>query len=151
GIRPDAIIDELTSLPKRYTSEEMRIAAPRDRRLRLEGGGNLHQAAIESGVKRYIVQSTGFFYGRGQGLASEEDLLAFDATPGVAGSVATYTQIEKRVFGSPGLEGVALRYGFFYGPGTYHDPEDGSISEQLRQRQYPVIEPGTGVSSFVHI
>ena len=60
-IRPDAIIDELTSLPKRYTPEEMRIAAPRDHRLRLEGGGNLHRAALQNGVKRYIVQSTGFF------------------------------------------------------------------------------------------
>src|SRR3954454_14571933 len=72
-IRPDAIVDELTSLPKRYTPEEMRTAAPRDRRLRLEGGGNLHRAAIETAVKRYIVQSTGFFYGPGQGLASEGD------------------------------------------------------------------------------
>jgi nucleoside-diphosphate-sugar epimerase len=150
-IRPDAIIDELTSLPKRYTPEEMRKAAPRDRRIRLEGGGNLHRAAIETGVKRYIVQSTGFFYGLGEGLASEEDPLAHDASPGVAGSVATYTQIENRVFSSPGLVGIALRYGFFYGPRTYHDPENGSISEQVRQRQYPVIDPATGVFSFIHV
>src|SRR5215510_9591113 len=118
-IRPDAIIDELTSLPKRYTPEEMRTAAPRDRRIRLEGGGNLHRAAIETGVKRYIVQSTGFFYGPGEGLASEKELLAVNASPGVSGSVRTYLQIEKRVLGSRDLEGVALRYGFFYGPGTY--------------------------------
>jgi len=150
-IRPEAIIDELTSLPKRYTPEEMRTAAPRDRRIRLEGGGNLHRAAIETGVKRYIVQSTGFFYGRGEGLASEGDPLAHDASPAVAGSAATYTQIENRVFRSPGLVGIALRYGFFYGPGTYHDPENGSISEQVRQRQYPVIDPATGVFSFIHV
>ena len=55
-IRPDAIIDELTSLPKRYTPEEMRKAAPRDRQIRLEGGGNLYRAAIATGVKRYLVQ-----------------------------------------------------------------------------------------------
>jgi 2-alkyl-3-oxoalkanoate reductase len=150
-IRPDVIIDELTSLPKRYTPEEMRKAAPRDRQIRLEGGGNLHRAARETGVKRYIVQSTGFFYGRGEGPASEEDPLAHDAPPGIAGSVDTYTRIENRVFGSPGLEGVALRYGFFYGPGTYHDPQNGSISEQVRQRQYSAIDPATGVFSFIHI
>jgi nucleoside-diphosphate-sugar epimerase len=150
-IQPDAIVDELTSLPKHYTPEEMRAAAPRDRRIRLEGGGNLHRAAIETGVKRYIVQSTGFFYGRGEGLASEEDPLAHEASPGVAASVATYTQIENRLLSSPGLEGIALRYGFFYGPGTYHDPETGSISELVRQRQYPVIDPATGVFSFVHV
>src|SRR5262245_64012329 len=112
-IRPDAIIDELTSLPKRYTPDEMRTAAPHDRRIRLEGGGNLHRAAMQTGVKRYIVQSTGFFYGPGQGLASEGDPLAHDASPGVAGSVATYTQIENRVFSSPGLVGIALRYASF--------------------------------------
>jgi nucleoside-diphosphate-sugar epimerase len=150
-IRPDAIIDELTSLPKRYTPEEMRTAAPRDRQIRLEGGGNLYRAAIETGVKRYIVQSTGFFYGPGRGLASEGDPLAHDAPSRIAASVATYTQIENRVFSSPGLEGVALRYGFFYGPGTYHDPENGSISEQVRQHQYPVIDPATGVFSFIHV
>ena len=150
-IRPDAIIDELTSLPKRYTPEEMRTAAPRDRRIRLEGGGNLHRAAIEAGVKRYIVQSTGFFYGPGEGPASETDPLAHEASPSIAASVATYTQIENRVFSSPSLVGIALRYGFFYGPGTYHDPENGSISEQVRLRQYPVIDPATGVSSFIHV
>jgi nucleoside-diphosphate-sugar epimerase len=94
-IRPDAIIDELTSLPKRYTPEEMRAAAPRDRQVRLEGGGNLHNAAVRSGVKRYVVQSTGFFYGPGQGLASESDDLARNATPGVAGAVATYTRTRR--------------------------------------------------------
>lgn len=150
-IRPDAIIDELTSLPRRYTPEEMRKAAPRDRQIRLEGGGNLRRAALEAGVKRYIVQSTGFFYGPGEGLATEEDPLARDATPGVSGSVATYTQLEKRLLDSPDIDGVALRYGFFYGPGTYHDPQSGSISEQLRKHEYPVIDPGTGVSSFIHV
>jgi nucleoside-diphosphate-sugar epimerase len=150
-IRPDAIIDELTSLPKRYTPEEMRTAAPRDRRIRLDGGGNLYRAAIETGVKRYIVQSTGFFYGPGQGLASEADPLAHGASPRIASSVATYMEIENRLFGTPDLVGIALRYGFFYGPDTYYDPENGSVSEQVHQRQYPVIDPATGVFSFIHV
>lgn len=150
-IRPDAIIDELTSLPKRYTPEEMRAAAPRDRQVRLQGGGNLYQAAIRAGVKRYAVQSTGFFYAPGQGLASETDSLAHNASPAVAASVATYSEIEKRLFSNSAMEGIALRYGFFYGPRTYHDPSTGSISEQVRERQYPVIDPGTGISSFIHV
>jgi nucleoside-diphosphate-sugar epimerase len=150
-IGPDGIIDELTSLPKLYTPEAMREAAPRDRQVRLEGGGNLYRAASRSGVKRYVVQSTGFFYGPGQGLASETEDLAHDASPAVAGSVATYTEIENRLFGHSGPEAVALRYGFFYGPGTYHDPENGSIAVQVRQGQYPIVEPGSGVSSFIHV
>jgi len=150
-IRPDVIIDELTSLPKNYTPEEMRAAVPRDRRVRLEGGGNLHSAAIRSGVKRYIVQSTGFFYGPGKDLASETDDLAQDATPDVAGAVATYVQNERRLFSDPNLEGVALRYGFFYGPVTYHDPASGSITLQVRESQYSLVEPGSGVYSFIHV
>lgn len=150
-IRPDAIIDELTSLPKRYTPEEMRAAAPRDREVRLEGGGYLHNAAVRFGVKRYVVQSTGFFYGPGQGLASEADDLAHSASPGVASAVGTYTKIEDRLFSDPNLEGVALRYGLFYGPGTYHDSQSGSITLQVREGQYPVVEPGNGVFSFIHI
>ena len=150
-IRPDAIIDELTSLPRQYTPEEMRLAAPRDRQVRLEGGGNLLRAAVRARVRRYLVQSTGFFYAPGEGFASETEPLAHSASPGVTGAVATYTEIERRLFSEPKLKGVALRYGFFYGPGTYYDPAGGSIAEQVRGSQYPVVEPGTGVSSFVHI
>jgi nucleoside-diphosphate-sugar epimerase len=150
-IRPDAVIEELTSLPKRYTPEEMRSAAERDHRVRLEGGGNVHQAAKAAGVKRYIVQSTGFFYAPGTGLATEADPLALKASPGVEGSVRTYTQVEKRVLGVSHPEGVALRYGFFYGPGTYHDPNSGSVSQQVREQKYPVIGSGQGVFSFIHV
>ena len=150
-VKPNALIEELTSLPKRYTPEEMRAAADRDRNVRLVGGRNLHNAARAAGAKRYIVQSTGFFYGPGEGLATEKDALAVNASPGVAGSVRTYMQIEERVLSARDLAGVALRYGFFYGPGTYHDLIDGSVSEQVREQAYPVIGSGRGVFSFVHV
>lgn len=150
-IRPEAVIDELTSLPKRYTPEEMAAAAPRDRELRLSGGRNVQDAAVAAGAKRYIVQSTGFFYAPGAGLANETEPLASQASSGIAGSVRTYMQIEDRVLKAPGLKGTALRYGFFYGPGTYQDPATGSVSQQVRERQYPVIGSGEGVFSFVHV
>lgn len=150
-VKPDAVIEELTSLPKQYTPDEMRAAADRDRTVRLVGGRNVHSAARAAGARRYIVQSTGFFYGPGDGLAQENDRLAVDASPGIAGSVRTYMQIEERVLGARDLPGVALRYGFFYGPGTYHDPVCGSVSEQVREQTYPVIGSGRGVFSFVHV
>jgi nucleoside-diphosphate-sugar epimerase len=150
-VAPDAVIDELTSLPGDYTPEAMRAAAERDRRLRIEGGQNVRHAARAAGAKRYIVQSTGFFYAPGAGLASEAESLAVNASPGVAGSVQTYLQIEKRVLGSRDLEGIALRYGFFYGPGTYHDPDTGSVTRQVREQKYPMVGEGTGVYSFVHV
>jgi nucleoside-diphosphate-sugar epimerase len=150
-VKPDAVIDELTSLPKRYTPEEMRAAADRDRTVRLVGGRNVHNAARAAGARRSVVQSTGFFYGPGEGLAMEKDPLAVNASPGIAGSVRTYMQIEERVLGDRKMQGVALRYGFFYGPGTYHDPIHGSVSEQVHEQAYPVIGSGQGVFSFVHV
>jgi 2-alkyl-3-oxoalkanoate reductase len=150
-VRPDAVIDELTSLPKSYTPEEMKAAAERDRNLRLVGGRNLQNAAQAAGTKRYVVQSTGFFYCPGPALAAEGDALAVNASPAIAASVRTYMQIEERVLGAHDLHGVALRYGFFYGPGTYHDPVDGSVSEQVREQAYPIIGWGQGVFSFVHV
>lgn len=150
-VRPDAVIEELTSLPKRYTPEEMKAAADRDRTVRLVGGRNVQNAARAVGTKRYVVQSTGFFYGPGPALAVERDALAVNASPAVAGSVQTYLKIEERVLGARDLQGVALRYGFFYGPGTYHDPMDGSVSVQVREQSYPVIGSGRGVFSFVHV
>ena len=150
-VRPNAVIDELTSLPKDYTPDEMRAAAERDRTVRLVGGTNLQDAAAAAGAKRYIVQSTGFFYAPGTGLAAESEPLASEATPGVAGSVRTYMEIERRALNAAPLEGVALRYGFFYGPNSYHDPVTGSVSNQVRAQQYPVIGSGRGVFSFVHV
>ena len=149
--RPDAVIEELTSLPKHYTPEEMRAAANRDRAVRLEGGQNVQNAARAAGAHRYIVQSTGFFYGPGSGLAVETDPLARDASPAIAASVQTYMKIEERVLGATDLKGTALRYGFFYGPGTYQDPNSGSVSQQVRARTYPIVGSGSGVYSFVHV
>jgi 2-alkyl-3-oxoalkanoate reductase len=74
-----------------------------------------------------------------------------NAPPGVASSVRTYLQVEQRVLGPSDPAGVALRYGFFYGPGTYHDPQSGSISQQVREQRYRVIGLGKGVFSFVHV
>jgi len=58
--------------------------------------------------------------------------------------------LEARASATPGIEFVALRYGFFYGPGTWYTRE-GDIGDQVRQQQLPIIGEGQGVYSFVHI
>jgi len=58
-IRPDAVINELTSLPRHYTPAEMKAAAERDRKVRVEGNMNLLAALRDSGVRRYLLQSSG--------------------------------------------------------------------------------------------
>ncbi len=117
--RAEVVIDQLTALPK--DPSEMAAAAAGDRKLRIEGGGNLHLAARATGVRRYIQQASGFFQ-PGEGLASESEGMAVDASPDVAASARTYTFLESRALSSDGLEGVALRYGFFYGPNTWYSP-----------------------------
>jgi len=147
--RPDAVIDELTSLPREQS--DMPKYAAGDARLRLEGGGNLFRAAIACGARRYMQQSSGFFLKAAKGtLADESSPLDVNASPGVAASARTYTQLESRLFSSSAIEGVALRYGFFYGPNTWYRP-GGSAAGIAMRRQNPIIGNGEGVSSFVHI
>ena len=148
--RPEVVIDELTSLPKHYTPDEMRAAAERDHKLRLEGGQNVLNAARAAGARRYIIQSTGFYYAPGPGLAHETDPLALNASPAISANVRTYTQLENRALGAQGLEGVALRYGFFYGPGTWFRP-DGDAAHQVLEQRYPIAGSGSGVWSWVHV
>ena len=118
--RAEVVIDELTALPK--SPSEMAEAAPGDRKLRLEGGGNLHRAARACGVRRYVQQAGGFFLRPGSGLADESEGLAVDGSPRVAASARTYAELEARVLNAGDMEGVALRYGFFYGPGDVVSP-----------------------------
>lgn len=149
-IRPDVVIDMLTSLPKEYTPEAMQKAAEMDAKVRGEGGSYLHAAAEKYGVRRYIVQSSAFWYAQGPGLADEFTPFAFEAPPGISQGVKLYTEIERRVMQSTEIEGVALRFGFFYGPGTWFHP-DGSSAERVRRREFPIIGEGQGVWNFVHI
>ena len=83
-LQPDAVINQLTSLPSHYTAEEMAAAADRDRKVRVEGNVNLLAAVRDARVRRYVLQSGGFWYARGDGLADESVPFAFDASPAVA-------------------------------------------------------------------
>src|SRR6516165_11494025 len=96
--RPDAVINELTALPLHYTPVEMKAAAERDTRVRREGNVNLLAVMREAGVRRYVLQSSGFWYAPGPGLADESSLLAVDASPGVAAGARTYFDLESTAF-----------------------------------------------------
>jgi len=149
-VRPDAVINELTALPSRYTAEEMAAAAERDRKVRIEGNVNLLAAVRDARVRRYVLQSGGFWYAPGDGLADESVPFAFDASPEVAAGSRRYAELEATATGTPGIEFVALRYGFFYGPGTWFR-RGGDMGEQAREQRVPVIGNGQGVWSWVHI
>ena len=148
-VRPEAVINELTSLPRHYTAAEMAAAAERDRKVRVEGNTNLLAALRGAGVHRYLLQSSGFWYAPGEGLADEGEPFAYAASPAVAAGSRLYAELE-RTAASAGIDFVALRYGFFYGPSTWFTA-NGDIGDQVRRRQVPVIGEGQGVWNWVHI
>ena len=91
----EVVIDELTSLPKEQS--DMPKYAAGDRKLRIEGGGNLLGAAIASGVRRYLQQSSGFFLKAAEGrLADESSRLDVNADPGCRGQCADISGASRR-------------------------------------------------------
>jgi nucleoside-diphosphate-sugar epimerase len=146
---PDVVIDQLTWLPA--NPADIIKAMPNDTRLHREGGGNLLAAAEKLGVGRYIMQSRGFYLEARPGqLADETARLRYDAPGEIGESTRTIGELEDRVLAAPSLDGVVLRYGFFYGPGTWYRP-DGAVADQVRKGESAIIGQGSAVWSFVHI
>ena len=148
--QPEVVIEQLTALPRTYTPESMRAAAALNNRIRLEGGANVLAAAQAAGVRRYLRQSVAFYAIPDPGLADEDTPLAFSASPAVAAGAREVTELEHRLLGNPNIKGIVLRYGFFYGPGTWFNP-DGDVAREVRQQQFPIVGNGEGVWSWLHI
>jgi 2-alkyl-3-oxoalkanoate reductase len=146
---PDVVMDQLTWLPA--NPADLIKSMPNDTRLHQEGGGNLLAGANQLGVRRYVLQSRGFYLDAPAGqLADETAKFRYDAPGEIGASTRAIGAYERRVLASPALEGVILRYGFFYGPGTWYRP-DGAVAEQVRKRESAIIGEGNAVWSFVHI
>src|SRR6476619_7486341 len=96
-IQPDAVINELTSLFWHYTPAEMKTAAERDRKVRMEGNISLLAALRDAGVRRYLLQSSAFWYAPGAGLADESVPFISSASPGVEARVRTYLELDARI------------------------------------------------------
>jgi nucleoside-diphosphate-sugar epimerase len=147
---PDAVIDELTSLPRDYNLRDPHLYDANDE-IRSKGTPALHDAAREAGVRRFVMQSIAFLYApEGDWVKSEDARSWLDAPPPLSRSIRVLHDNEQRITGDPDIEGVVLRYGFLYGPGTYY-ASDGSIAAQVRKRQFPVVGKGAGMTSFVHL
>lgn len=149
-IQPDVVIDLLTALPKQLTPDAMAAAAPLDDCTRRLGGSNLQRAAQKVSVRRYILQSSAFWYAPGIGLAGEATPFASEVPPAIAASIRMYADLEQRVFSTQDLEGIALRYGFLYGAGTWYAPDE-SVASQVQRQQFPVVGDGQGMWSWVHV
>jgi nucleoside-diphosphate-sugar epimerase len=150
--QPEIVIHELTALTgvKSYRRFDAEFALTN--RLRTEGMDYLLAAARAAGALRFVAQSYGSWnYARtGTDPKTEEDGLDLAPTRYQRQSLAAIRYLEQAVLGTSDMEGVALRYGNLYGPGT-NVASDGDVVASVRKRMLPIIGDGAGVWSFVHV
>jgi nucleoside-diphosphate-sugar epimerase len=148
--RAEVVVHELTALPDRMDFRKKDLYEPTNR-VRTEGTRNLMDAALAAGARRFVSQSIAFAYRMdGARVKTEDDPLLDDAPGAFASGVRALHEMEGIVLGADGIEGLLLRYGFFYGPGT-HYASDGSMIADIRRRRMPIVGKGTGTFSFIHV
>jgi nucleoside-diphosphate-sugar epimerase len=148
---PEVVVHQLTALPKRLNVRRLSEAYTGTDRLRREGTRILMAAAREAGARRVVAQSIAFLYAPEGGPVKDEDARPHTQAPEPFGeTVRALMDLERQVTRGDGVEGVVLRYGWFYGPGTYYAP-DGQSAEEVRRRRQPVVGKGSGIWSFVHV
>jgi nucleoside-diphosphate-sugar epimerase len=115
---PDIIVHQLTDLPPGLDPSRMTEGTQRNARMRSQGTQNLIAAALGAGVSRLVAQSIAWMYAPGKEPHAEDDLLDIDAGGTRAITVAGVATLERLTISSPPINGVVLRYGHLYGPGT---------------------------------
>jgi 2-alkyl-3-oxoalkanoate reductase len=147
---PEVVVNQLTALPDALDFRD-REALTATNALRREAGPALAKIAADVGATRLIAQSVAFFYAPIGGPVKTEDDPMLELPPGSAeadGAMAL-RELELSTLERPGVDGLVLRYGFFYGPGTYYG-EGGSTREAVSKRRFPVVGKGSGMFSFIH-
>jgi nucleoside-diphosphate-sugar epimerase len=150
--QPEVIIHQLTSLAEAADLKRFDEGFAATNRLRTAGIDHLTRAARAAGTRRLIAQNfTGWPNIREGGpVKTEEDPLDPDPPATMRETMAAIQHLEAIVTAADDLDGLALRYGFLYGPGTDFGG-GGSIPDLVRKRQLPIIGNGAGVWSFIHI
>jgi nucleoside-diphosphate-sugar epimerase len=150
--RPEVVVHELTDLAAMRDFRKVDQGFAATNRLRTEGTDHLLAAARAAGARRFVAQSfAGWPFARTGGpVKTEDDPLDPDPPAALRPTLDAIRHLEAAVLGADGMEGVVLRYGGFYGPGTSAG-EGGYMLEDLRRRRFPMVGAGTGVWSFVHI
>lgn len=151
SFRPDAVMNQLTSLPKRYNPRQLRPWFEATNRLRVDGTRILLAAATKVGARRFIYQSIAFMYNNlGPQVVDEDAPLAINAPDPFGPLVRATLEGERLATATEGIVGVALRYGQLYGPGTYF-AAGGDFQRQARARMLPIVGSGAGIFSFLHV
>ena len=150
--RPDAIVHQLTAIPEDARLRKLDRDFALTNRLRTDATDTLLEAARRVGARRVVAQSfCGWTYARtGDAIKTEEDSLEPDPPSAFRETLAAIRHVEEAVREARDLEGVALRYGWFYGPGTGL-AEGGGMVDLVMRRRLPIVGDGGGVWSFIHI
>jgi nucleoside-diphosphate-sugar epimerase len=150
--RPEVVVHQLTDLAGMTNLRRFDAGFAATNRLRTEGTDHLLAAARAAGARRLVAQSfAGWPSARvGGPVKTEEDPFDPDPPAELRRSLDAIRHLEAAVAQAEGIEGLVLRYGGFYGPGTSAG-EGGYILEELRRRRFPIVGAGTGIWSFVHI
>jgi 2-alkyl-3-oxoalkanoate reductase len=151
---PEAIVHQLTAISADMSIRRLDRGFVQTNRLRTEGTDHLLAAARAVGAKRFVAQSfAGWPFARvGGPVKTEEDPLDEEPPKQARETVAAILYLERAVTGADWIEGIALRYGGFYGPGTSVSREPGAVqAEMVRKRRFPIVGKGTGVHSLIQI
>jgi nucleoside-diphosphate-sugar epimerase len=150
--QPEVVVHELTAITDLSNLRKFDQGFEATNRLRTEGTDNLLAAARAAGARRFIAQSFGGWpYAREGGpVKSEDDPLTTDPPGSMRETFAAIRYLEDAVTAAEGIEGVVLRYGGFYGPGTSMAP-GGETVELVRKRRFPIVGDGGGVWSLIHV
>ncbi len=152
--KPEVIVHQLTALAGRLDIRKIEQSFELTNRLRTEGTDNLLAAGRAVGMRRFVAQSyAGWPFARvGGPVKSETDPLDPDPPRQMRTTLAAIRYLEETVTGADDFEGIVLRYGGFYGPGTSLSVNpDGEQVTHLRARKVPIVGNGGGVWSFVHV
>jgi nucleoside-diphosphate-sugar epimerase len=150
--RPDVIVHELTAIgaiDMRHFDRDFELT----NRLRTEGTDHLLSAGQAAGVRRFVAQSVagyGAYVRSGGPVKTEEDPLESVPPREMRGTLAAIRHLEEAVLGAQWTEGIVLRYGVFYGPGTSLAPGEEQF-ELVRKRKFPLVGDGKGIWSFIHV
>jgi nucleoside-diphosphate-sugar epimerase len=149
---PEVLVHQATALSSMGNLRKFDEAFEETNRLRTEGTDNLLAAAEAAGVGKFVAQSfAGWPYAReGGAVKIEEDPLDPSPPRNAKRTLAAISHLEEKVAGAKSLEGIVLRYGGFYGPGTSLSA-GGEHVATIRKRAFPLIGGGAGIWSFVHI
>jgi nucleoside-diphosphate-sugar epimerase len=151
---PEVIVHQLTALSGSLDMRHIERDFAETNRLRTEGTDHLLAAGRAVGVRRFVAQSyAGWPFARmGGPVKDESDPL--DPTPPaeLRTTLEAIRHLEDAVTGAGWTEGIVLRYGGFYGPGTSLSLKpEGEHVAMIRKRKFPVVGSGAGVWSFIHI